>query len=404
MTLRDIPLLRHNDAVTQADPLLRVLHLTAGSDAGGVSRYLHDLCLAMHRDGHKVAVAGRRGAWHDLFGSAPFEWIDAPLSGGSLGGVPALFKARRILRRWLTVNPVDVLHVHYRRPMLVARRIAWRKTTETDATQYTTTGGRIPILYTLHLSDISMRGLWGWLSDFGDHTHAAASEARQWLVDVAGVPEDHISVIPHGIDPALFPVADNATRAAARHQLNLPADATIAAFVGRFDEPKNEDWMLDLAQAAKEKRPDLNLHVVLTGGGPHEAAVRQRVARQSLEARVTVLGYVDPLPVYQACDCLMLPSLREGFSYVGVEAMSVGRPMFRTRTAGTAEMIVEGVTGRSVTIGHDAFVAGALEFVDNRAALEGMGHAAAEHVRQHLTLSRQIDETVALYHRLAQRR
>ncbi len=63
---------------------MRILHLTAGSDAGGVSRYIFDLCSAMSAAGHQVAVAGERGAWHDLFAAAPFPWIDAPLKGGPL--------------------------------------------------------------------------------------------------------------------------------------------------------------------------------------------------------------------------------------------------------------------------------------------------------------------------------
>ena len=39
---------------------LRILHLTAASDAGGVSRYLYDLCHACVAEGHEVAIAGQR--------------------------------------------------------------------------------------------------------------------------------------------------------------------------------------------------------------------------------------------------------------------------------------------------------------------------------------------------------
>src|SRR5436309_3207700 len=38
---------------------LRILHVTNGSDAGGLSRYVYDLCAAMHEQGHEVAVAGQ---------------------------------------------------------------------------------------------------------------------------------------------------------------------------------------------------------------------------------------------------------------------------------------------------------------------------------------------------------
>ena len=41
----------------EAPDRLSILHLLAGSDAGGLSRYVFDLCSALHAQGHRVAVA-----------------------------------------------------------------------------------------------------------------------------------------------------------------------------------------------------------------------------------------------------------------------------------------------------------------------------------------------------------
>ncbi len=173
---------------------LRILHLTAASDAGGVSRYLYDLCHACVAEGHEVAIAGQRGAWHEMFQNVPWPWIDAPL-GSSLLQLP---RATKILRRYLQDHPVDILHAHYRKTTLVARRL-----------QRT---NRAPLLYTLHLSHIPLGGPWGWLSDFGDHVHAPSEDAGQWLTEQARVPADRITIIPHGIDPAKFPKHDSEAR------------------------------------------------------------------------------------------------------------------------------------------------------------------------------------------------
>jgi glycosyltransferase involved in cell wall biosynthesis len=80
--------------------------------------------------------------------------------------------------------------------------------------------------------------------------------------------------------------------------------------------------------------------------------------------------------------------------------MSVGRPVLRTNTAGTAELIIEGLTGRSVPIDHEAFIEAAQQMLADRPRLERMGVIAAEHVRAHLTFDRQIDQTVGLYRRM----
>src|SRR5690606_22400024 len=99
---------------------------------------------------------------------------------------------------------------------------------------------------------------------------------------------------------------------------------------------------------------------------------------------------------------LLLPSAREGFSYVCAEAMAVGTPVLRTRTSGTRGLILEGETGRSCPIDHESFVRAAADFLADRAALARMGIAAAEHVRAHFSFDRQLEQTLALYRRLAQ--
>ncbi len=361
-------------------PPLRVLHLTGGSDAGGLSRYIFDLCFAMQSMGHQVAVAGQQGAWHWLFETAPFPWIDAPLKGGPFG----LHKAAKILNRWVDAHPIDILHVHYRKCALVGRQIQKRHP--------------VPMLYTLHLSDLKVSWPWNRFSDFGDHTHVASKESREWLVRDAKVPQPLISVVPHGVDARRFPIANAETKSAAKEAIGLKDSDLVAAYVGRMDAPKNEEWMLDVAAASREKLP--NLKVILVGEGPHESALRRRVSNQKLEDRVVLLGHRDPLPIYHAADALLLPSSREGFSLVCAEAMSTGIPVLRTRTAGTDALVVENATGRSVPIDHDAFVSGAIEFLSDAEGLRRMGRLAAKHVQTHFSFDRQLQDTIDLYRSL----
>ena len=365
-------------------PPLRVLHLTAGSDAGGVSRYLFDLCSAMHAQGHDVRIAGEHGAWRGLFDNAPWPWIELPLKGDPL----ALWQCARQLRHILREHPADIIHAHYRRATLVARRLSAKH--------------RPPILYTLHQPGISLAGPRRWLSDFGDFVHVPSEEAWEWLIESAGVAPERITLIPHGVDPARFPIPDDAVRAATRAQFGLPPDAVVAAFVGRLDVPKNEEWILDIAAAAKDKLP--RVHFILAGDGPHEDAVRERIATEKLGDRVKLLGYRDPLPVYHAADALLVPSQREGFCFAAVEAMSTGIPVLRTRTGGTMSQIMDDITGRSTAVDRNEFVAAALSFLSDRDVLRQMGVSAAAHVRATLTFNLQLERTIAMYRRIANSR
>jgi glycosyltransferase involved in cell wall biosynthesis len=365
---------------------LRVLHVVLGSEPGGLSRYVIDLTRAMRQLGHEIVVAGDRGEAHELFERERLDWLDIPLKGGAIG----FLKSATILKRHLRDRPVDLIHTHYRRATLVARRVP----------RHARAPSSIPILYTLHLSHMNLRGPRRWLSDFGDHTHAPSEDGRRWLLDDARVPTERITLIPHGVDVSRYPVADAEAKRAAKRALGLDPELLVASYVGRFDYPKNESWLLDLAGATRGQFP--GAHFVLVGGGPDEPLLRDRIDAENLHDRVHLFGHRDDTPtVYSATDLLLLPSGREGFSLVCAEAMSMGVPVLRTRTSGVAETVVENVTGRSVPIDRDAFLDAAVEMLRDREALGRMGAAAARHVREHLTFERQLAHTVELYRRLA---
>jgi len=363
---------------------LRIVHLLTDARAGGISRYVLDLAVAMRARGHESIIAGQSEQWHARFVEAGLSWVEVPIGGG----YRQLRRSAEVLRGQFADASIDVVHAHYRRAALVGRRLA--------------KASGAPMLFTLHLPDIPMRGIWRWLSDFGDHCHAPSTRARQWLLDVAHVSPPRITTIPHGVDPTRFNLSDNDQRMLARNRLKLPADRAIAGFVGRFASQKNPFWALDLAAALKaEDRPEL---VVMMGSGPDEAKMQQRIEAEALRSHVRLLPFGDPVPLYQACDLLVLPSQAEGFALACTEAMSIGRPVLRTRTAGVDEQIIEGVTGESVAVDHDAFIERAMAMLEDCGRLTEMGAAAADHVRRHLRFETQVDRTIALYEYLSGRR
>ena len=294
-------------------------------------------------------------------------------------------RCARDLTAWLGEGGVDLIHTHYRRATFLARRVQPR---------LRRLGVVPPVLYTLHLSHLRVDGWRRLLSDFGDHTHAASADAVDWLVREARVPARRVSLVSHGVDTGHYRLRTDADRAVARAALGVPADVPVAAFVGRFDHPKNEGWCLDTL--CRPAAPS-NLHLLYAGEGPREPLLRETIRRKGLSQRVRLLGHVDPLPVYQAADLLLLPSEREGFSLVCAEAMAVGVPHVRTLTSGATELTIEGETGWAVPINRGAFAAATLEALEDRERLERMGLAWAVRVREHFTFERQVERTLAMY-------
>lgn len=362
-----------------------VLHLLNATDAGGLSRYVLDVGRAMRAAGWRVVVAGDRGAWHEKF--ADVEFVELPLTRGPLG----FLRSVGAMRRWLAANPVDLIHTHYRKATWLARALQ--------------RGKRPPILYTLHLSHLDVRGWRRWMTDFGDVTHVASEDARQWIVDVAKVVPQKVTLIPHGIDVDRWPVTTPADRAAARRELNLKEDDVVALFVGRLDEQKQPDWIIDAACGVARLFVGLGglngppVRWLMVGDGPERATIKQQVGIRNVE--VQVLGERDPLTPYRAADLLVSCSWREGFGYAPAEALSTGLPVLRTRTSGTHETVVEGVTGCSVQIEKAAFVDACREMLADPEKLAAMRPACAAHARAHLRFDQQVARTLALYRSIA---
>ncbi len=150
-----------------------------------------------------------------------------------------------------------------------------------------------------------------------------------------------------GVDGARFK-PDVAARTAVRAELGIAATAPVILFLGRVTRDKG---VLDLARAfarLAENFPEANLVVV----GPDEEGLGAEVARLA-GARVRAIGYTHaPERYFAAADILCLPSYREGFGSVVVEAAAAQLPAVASRIYGVSDAVVEGQTGLLFEVGN----------------------------------------------------
>ncbi len=113
-------------------------------------------------------------------------------------------------------------------------------------------------------------------------------------------------------------------------------------FVGRLIREKGIFELLDAFGVVRRSHP-CRLRIV--GRGPAEPDVLRRVRMMGLSDVVEVLGYVtgDDLDrAYRSADVFVLPSYREGFPLVVMEAMGYGLPIVTTPIRGCADHLVPG--------------------------------------------------------------
>jgi len=174
----------------------------------------------------------------------------------------------------------------------------------------------------------------------------AVSEAtKRDLVELVGVPEERVVVIPNGVHPAMAPVlADSARARDVRRRYGLPE--RFALTVGAIEPRKNLTRLFDAA-ARVRARPEAR-DLVLMHAGP-AGWLAPDVARAA-GGHVRFLGYVPPedlATLYGLARCCAYPSLWEGFGLPVVEAMACGCPVLTSgvsampEVAGDAALLVD---------------------------------------------------------------
>jgi glycosyltransferase involved in cell wall biosynthesis len=130
-------------------------------------------------------------------------------------------------------------------------------------------------------------------------------------------------------------------------QSPLPAEPLVV-FAGRHIAEKRVPAVVPAIALARTRLPDLRARIL--GNGPEREAVLAAVAEHGLEDVVDVPGFVPTEEVERDLAralCLLLPSAREGYGLVVVEASAAATPAVLVRGEDNAatELIEEGVNG-----------------------------------------------------------
>jgi glycosyltransferase involved in cell wall biosynthesis len=187
----------------------------------------------------------------------------------------------------------------------------------------------------------------------------------------------------NGVDLDRFtPSEDLADRAQSlREAWGVPPGAVVVAFVGRLVADKGFVELERAWRGVSASHPGARL-VLVGPWEPRDPVPRQ--TRRSLETRddVVVLGERDDVEaIYSAVDLVVLPSHREGFPNVPVEAAAMGRPTVVTNVEGCVDAVRDGVTGTVVARGDVVALSLAIRrYIEDAALRHAHGRAARDRV------------------------
>ncbi|HMM19886.1 MAG TPA: glycosyltransferase family 4 protein [Selenomonadales bacterium] len=142
-----------------------------------------------------------------------------------------------------------------------------------------------------------------------------------------------------------------------KSQLGLPENTPIAGFVGRLNNPKGAEAFIRMIPLVHQAVPQAKF--VLVGDGPMRGDLENEAESLGIAEQVYFMGYQkNAFQLMKQMDVVIVPSFRESFGNVAIEAAFAQKPVVASSVDGLAEVVADGETG---------FLVDCTEPVDSRA-------------------------------------
>jgi glycosyltransferase involved in cell wall biosynthesis len=386
-----------------ASPLATI----GGVDAGGQNVHVAALAAGLARRGHEVTVHTRRddaSLPERVVVQDGYNVVHVPAGPPRalpkdelLPHVPAFAEVLR--ERW-TAAPPDVVHAHFWMSGLASVAAA------ADLS--------VPVLQTFHaLGSIKRRHQGAADTSPADRIDLERRLCREVSHVIAtcsdevfelrrlGLPGARVSVVPCGVDTAVFTPSGPVAARTVRARLLV---------LGRLVERKGQDDAVRALRAV----PDAEL-VVVGGPAPDQVDADPEVRRLRAVAedagvadRLVFAGSVPRADVpawIRSADVVLAVPWYEPFGITPLEAMACGRPVVATAVGGLVDTVVDGITGDLVPPrdpGRLGEVLAALLADDDRRA--AYGAAGVRRARARYRWSRVVADTETVYRQVLARR
>jgi glycosyltransferase involved in cell wall biosynthesis len=225
-----------------------------------------------------------------------------------------------------------------------------------------------------------------------------ASDAIRRMVVADGVPPARVVVVHEGIDLGRV---EAAPAARLHEELWLPHQAPIVGNVAALVPHKGQRHLIEAAAIVLKNVPDARF--VIAGEGELRESLERQIKEHHLEKHVFLAGFrPDILSVHKAFDIFVMSSITEGLGTSLLDAMACAKPIVATTAGGMPEVVVDGRTGILVPPrDHDAMAAAIVRLLTDVEERRALGAAGEARVREHFSAERMVQDTLAVYRRVA---
>ncbi|WP_438432377.1 N-acetyl-alpha-D-glucosaminyl L-malate synthase BshA [Gorillibacterium sp. sgz500922] len=269
------------------------------------------------------------------------------------------------------IEQLDLLHVHYAIPHAVCALLAKQMV-----------GDQLKVVTTLHGTDItvlgedpSIRGLIQYAINQSDAVTAVSDDLIQETRRLLDITRP-IELVYNFVDKRVFYPRDMSKL---RSEFASPEEKLLL-HMSNFRPVKRVMDVVDIFAKVNERVPS---RLLMVGDGPDISGVMNRVESLGLKDRVIFCGKQDAVAeILSLSDLMLLPSEKESFGLVALEAMACGVPTVGSLAGGIPELVEDGVSGFLSPIGDTASMAeNAIRLLTDQELYERVSAACLQRAR-----------------------
>lgn len=283
---------------------------------------------------------------------------------------------------------LDLVHVHYAIPHAVSAFLA----------KQLVPNKKLPFVTTLHGTDITVVGhepqfydITKFSIEASDAVTAVSQSLREDTVSVFKISRD-IQVIYNFIDSEEY------------HRVEVPklklryaaAGEKVLIHISNFRPVKRLKDVVDIFEGVSKEVP---ARLLMVGDGPEGPAVHQYISSKGLTDRVHFLGKQERVvELLSISDLCLLPSEKESFGLVALEAMACGVPVIASITGGLPEIVRDGENGFLLPVGNvEAMAYKAVKILTNSSLWDRLSQNAVNHAVNNFHIDRIVDDYENMY-------
>ncbi len=383
----------------------KILYFITQSEFGGAQRYVFDLASNLKTDFSVAVAMGEQEKdlkLAKILHENGINYFIIPHLKRSISPLNEVLALREIIKLIKQHQP-DIIHLNSSKISILGSIAAF-------IIKLRVTSCELRVFYTVHgwvfnePLPVLLKWFYLWAEKFTarfkDRIICVSNFDRQIALKRNITPAEKLVTIHNGLPPIKFYSIEKAKEILYSRvtRYELRDTSLLIGSIGNFYKTKGFEYFIKAAGILINENK-LSVKFMIIGDGAERKNLENLIAKYNLKNNFILTGQIDEAAkLLLAFDIYVCSSVKEGFPYSVLEAMSAGLPILSTRVGGIPEMIEHKKTGLLVKPADALSLAKDIKLLIKDKTLRAeLGARAEEKVQSEFGLEKMVNQTKTLY-------